>query len=62
MAKECYVCNKGVIAGNTISHSNRHTKRIWKPNLRKVKININNTTKKVYVCISCMTVAERIKK
>ena len=31
MASICEVCGKGTLAGNNVSHSNRHTKRAWKP-------------------------------
>ncbi len=54
MAKQCYVCEKKAISGNAVSHSNRHTRRIWKPNLRKVNIIEDGTPKKVYVCTRCL--------
>ena len=48
MAK-CSVCNKGVTFGHNVSHSNRKTNRMWKPNIRKVKAVVNGTPKTVYV-------------
>ncbi len=54
MAKQCYVCGKEPVSGNTVSHSNRHTHRIWRPNLRKVNIIEGGTPKKVYVCTRCL--------
>ncbi len=54
MSRECYVCGKGTISGNTVSHSNIHTKRTWKPNLRKVKVVENGTSKTVTVCSRCL--------
>lgn len=54
MSRECYICGKGTISGNTVSHSNIHTKRTWKPNLRKVKIVENGTVKTVNVCSRCL--------
>jgi large subunit ribosomal protein L28 len=30
----CYVCNKGVVFGNNVSHANNRTRRTWKPNLQ----------------------------
>lgn len=36
MASICEVCGKGTLAGNNVSHSNRHTKRAWKPNIQQV--------------------------
>ncbi len=54
MAKQCYVCEKKPISGNAVSHSNRHTHRVWRPNLRKVNIIENGTPKQVYVCTRCL--------
>lgn len=53
MAK-CSVCGKGVVFGNTISHSHRKCNRTWKPNIRKVKAVVNGTNKTVYVCSRCL--------
>ncbi len=54
MPKKCYVCDKSVIAGNQVSHSNRHTKRTWKPNLKKVRIQEGSTIKTEHVCTRCL--------
>jgi large subunit ribosomal protein L28 len=54
MAKECYVCAKGTVSGNSVSHSNIHTKRVWKPNLKKVKILEEGSVKTVTVCTRCL--------
>ena len=53
MAK-CSVCGKGVTFGPTVPHSNRKTNRMWKPNIRKVKANVNGTVKTVAVCSRCL--------
>ena len=53
MAK-CSVCGKGVSFGHNVSHSNRKTNRMWKPNIRKVKANVNGTVKTVAVCSRCL--------
>lgn len=55
MARECYVCGKGNISGNQISHAVNHTKRIWKPNLKRVRILENNATvRRALVCTRCL--------
>ncbi len=54
MARECSVCGKGTITGHNVSHALNHSKRTWKPNLRKVKVNANGSTKRVYVCARCL--------
>jgi large subunit ribosomal protein L28 len=48
MAK-CKYTGKSVMFGNQVSHSNRKTKHMQKPNLKKIKIIENGTTKKVWV-------------
>ena len=53
MAK-CCVCGKGVVFGNTVSHSHRKTNRTWKPNIRKVKAVVNGTNTTVRVCSRCL--------
>ena len=53
MAK-CSVCGKGVVFGNTISHSHRKCNRTRKPNIRKVKAVVDGTNKTVYVCSRCL--------
>lgn len=54
MSRECYVCGKKTTSGNTVSHSNKHTKRVFKPNLQRVKIVEDGQVKRVKVCTSCL--------
>ncbi|MBQ1956315.1 MAG: 50S ribosomal protein L28 [Clostridia bacterium] len=53
MAK-CSICGKGVVFGQNVSHSHRKTNRTWKPNIRKVKMEVNGTAKTVAVCSRCL--------
>ncbi|MCI9019563.1 MAG: 50S ribosomal protein L28 [Eubacterium sp.] len=53
MAK-CSVCGKGVLFGHNVSHSNRKTNRMFKPNIKSVRCKVNGATKKLYVCTSCL--------
>lgn len=53
MAK-CAMCGKGVVFGNTVSHSHRKCNRTWKPNIRKVKAVVDGTSKTVYLCSRCL--------
>lgn len=54
MAKKCFVCGKGPMAGNNVSHSQRHTARRFLPNLQSVKIAFKGASKRVRVCTSCL--------
>lgn len=39
MSNKCeLILNKGVVTGNTVSHSNRHIKRRFYPNLQEVAL------------------------
>jgi len=49
MGKECYVTGKKTVSGNNKSHSLHRTKRTFKPNLQKVKIEENGKIKTVFV-------------
>ncbi len=57
MAK-CEICEKSINYGNklsiTRSHISKRTTRTWKPNLRRVKADINGETKRIYVCAKCL--------
>ena len=57
MAK-CEICEKTASHGNklsiTRSHISKRSPRTWKPNLRRVKAEINGQTKRIYVCAKCL--------
>ena len=63
MSKRCFVCGKKPRTGMSVSHSMRHTKRKWNPNLQKVNIRDPKTGKKrkEYVCTKCLK-AGKIRK
>ncbi|AKI96930.1 50S ribosomal protein L28 [Kosmotoga pacifica] len=54
MAKVCEVCGKSPSTGNTISHSNKKSKRWWKPNVQKVRVLVDGKVKRMRVCTSCL--------
>ncbi len=53
MAK-CEICGKSVQFGKQISHSHRKSNKMWKPNLKKVHVNVDGTHKRMYVCTQCL--------
>lgn len=61
MSVKCAVCNKTPIVGFKVSHSMRHTKRTWQPNLQKVRAEINGSVKRVSVCTRCLR-SNKVKK
>ena len=54
MSRKCEICGKGQVSGNTVSHSNIHTKRKWNPNIQTVRVNENGTVRKMHVCTRCI--------
>ena len=56
MAK-CCLCGKGVVFGQNVSHSHRKTNRMWKPNIRKVKL---EGSKAINVCSRCLRTMKKM--
>jgi len=54
MAKVCEICGKGPVFGNSVSHSHKATKKKWKPNLQRIKIETDSGTRKAWVCTNCI--------
>ncbi|MGQ0764088.1 MAG: 50S ribosomal protein L28 [Gemmatimonadota bacterium] len=57
----CFVCDKGVTYGNTVSHANNKLRRTWRPNLQVVRVLHDGRTVKVKVCTRCMA-AGKVKR
>ncbi|MDD5657533.1 MAG: 50S ribosomal protein L28 [Elusimicrobia bacterium] len=54
MAFKCGICSKGPTAGFSYSHSNKATKRVFRPNLQRQKVVLGGRTRTVYVCTDCI--------
>ncbi|MCQ2603834.1 MAG: 50S ribosomal protein L28 [Spirochaetia bacterium] len=54
MARRCDICGKGVMVGNNVSHAQNKTKRVWKPNLVKVRSIICGRVMTLKICTSCL--------
>lgn len=53
MAK-CNICGKSVHFGNNVSHSHRRSNRIFKSNIRRVRVKVNGVPQRMYVCTRCL--------
>ena len=54
MAK-CAICEKAAHFGANVSHSHRRTTKMWKANVKSVKVKTaDGGSKKMYVCTSCL--------
>ncbi len=50
MAKRCAISGKGPMAGNNVSHAKNRTKRRFLPNLRTVRVTLEDgTTQKIRI-------------
>ncbi|EPZ69221.1 50S ribosomal protein L28 [Helicobacter pylori UM023] len=55
MAKRCALTFKGPMVGNYVSHANNKNKRRLLPNLRSIKIQLDDgTTKRIKVAASTL--------
>lgn len=61
MAKRCEICGKEGRSGNKVSHSNRKTRRTWKPNIQSIRVEINGVIRRMKVCTKCLK-AGKVKR
>ena len=54
MARKCDICGKQTMSGNTVSHAHNTTRRVWKPNLLKVKAVFGKKQKTIKICTRCL--------
>lgn len=54
MSKQCAICGKKPGTGHSISHAHNLSKRRWLPNLQKIRVEIDGTPKRAYVCTRCI--------
>ena len=50
----CERCGKKSQFGNNVSFSQRHTKRVFKPNIQKAKILVNGQLVSMKLCAKCL--------
>jgi large subunit ribosomal protein L28 len=58
--QKCEITGKGKQYGNNVSFSQRHTKKVWKPNLQSKTVTVNG--KKVKMKISTQAIRSLKKK
>ncbi|MBU0928185.1 MAG: 50S ribosomal protein L28 [Spirochaetes bacterium] len=61
MSRQCDICGKGTITGNTVSKSNNKVRRVWRPNIQSVKTMIGGTVLTVKVCTRCLKANKIVK-
>ena len=61
MAYKCDVCGKKALKGNNVSHATNRTRRFFKPNLQRVRAQINGAPKYIRACTDCIR-SNRVQK
>lgn len=55
MSKRCAITGKGPMVGNNVSHANNKTKRRFLPNLRTIRVTLEDgTTRRIKVAASAL--------
>jgi large subunit ribosomal protein L28 len=50
----CEICDKTPGFGHNVSHSNRKTNRMWRPNIQKAVLLIKGQPTRVSACTRCI--------
>lgn len=61
MSRVCEICGKGLSYGHNVSHANNKTRRVWYPNLQRVRVLRNNNVVRMKVCTRCIRSGKVVK-
>lgn len=61
MSTVCAACGKRSSVGHNVSKANNRTKRLFKPNLQRVRVRMNGVAQRVRICTSCLK-ANKVQK
>jgi large subunit ribosomal protein L28 len=54
MSRICDVCGRGPVSGGSVSHAHNVSKRVFKPNLRNIKLEIDGVNQNAKICMRCL--------
>lgn len=54
MSSRCDICGKSRSTGHRISRSDNRVKRVWLPNIQRIRIVLNDTNVRKNVCTTCI--------
>jgi len=54
MSYQCEVCGKALQRGHRISHAHNVSKRMWEPNLQRVRAIVDGRSRRIRVCTRCL--------
>ncbi len=61
MARTCDVCGKGPRFGHNVSHAHNLTRKVWYPNLHRVRARIGGRVKRIRACTRCLR-SQKVEK
>ncbi len=61
MSRICDICGKHLATGNQVSHSQRHTRRVWVPNIQRVHAYVAGKRARINACTRCIK-SGRVRK
>ena len=61
MSRTCEICGKKPTSGNNVSHAHNKTRKVWYPNLQKVKALDKGTVRTMKVCTRCIRSGKIVK-
>jgi large subunit ribosomal protein L28 len=50
----CEICGKIAVSGFNVSHSKRHTKRVWAPNIQWTRLTVGDASVRIRACARCI--------
>ncbi len=54
MARQCAICGKRPAFGHSVSHSEHRTRRVFAPNLQRVRVLVDGAPRRLRVCTTCL--------
>ncbi|MCK9262826.1 MAG: 50S ribosomal protein L28 [Desulfomonilia bacterium] len=54
MSRKCEICGKGPQIGHNVSHAMNKTRKVWLPNLQRVRVSSAQGAKRINVCTQCI--------
>ncbi len=61
MAQVCAICGKRPMRGHHVSHANNRTKRVFNPNLQRVRALVDGKVVRIRVCTKCLKAGKVVK-
>ena len=61
MGRTCEMCGKRPRFGHNVSHAHNVTRKVWYPNLQRVRARIQGRVKRIRVCTRCLR-SQKVEK